>query len=390
MAKHNRGKGEGGLIYQECKNLWRASCYTGYKPDGSRIIRYVYDRTQEGCLRKKKDIEAQLHQGLYVSPDKMLLQEWMLTWFEQYVLPVRKRTTADTTHDIIFNHVIPIIGTVRLQQLRTEHVQAFVNTIKDNGKRGKSLAPATVKRIFTVLNSAMRQATDNNLIIRNPCTGVKLPKMQQKEIQVLEDWEQPLLLAQLPDSCSGRALLLAYNTGMRVSELCGLRWSDISGKFLTINQVCLSAHEYNGTEKLEGHLMFNSPKTEKSHRCIPLTNEMQQMLAAQRRDQAQIRINAGDGWQDNNLVFTTRLGTPLEKRNLLRTYQGALKQAGLNPRGLHTLRHTFATRAIGIGMDVRSLSELLGHEDVATTLNLYVHSNMDKKAEYMEQLAKLG
>ena len=281
-------------------------------------------------------------------------------------------------------HVVPALGRHKLQRLRTEHVQAFYNEEQEKG-----FAPGTIRKTHAVLRSALDQAMSNKIIMRNPCIGVKLPKPKQEEIEYLEVWEQRKLLETLTDTSNDRAILLALHTGLRSSELCGLRWKDIGADSLTVAQVCIRSHTFKGQERQGTELIFNTPKTEKSNRTIPLPKRVQELLIDQRREYIQKKLAAGGAWADNDLVFCTQLGTPLESRNLLRTYHKVLKAVGLKKRGLHTLRHTFATRAIESGMDVRTLSEILGHEDVSTTLNLYCHSSLDTKREGMERMSAL-
>lgn len=394
MAK-KRGNGEGSIYQRSSDKLWIGTYTVGMKPDGTPNIKTVSAKKQEDCLRKLREKQKLVEDGLYVEPDRMTVEHWMLTWFEHYVRPVRKGSTADTTYQNIKLHIVPAIGKVPLQKLRGEHIQALYNWEQENGNNGKGLAPASIRRIHTVLRSALEQAVDNKLIRFNPCASVKLPKMEQEEIEVLQDWEYSQLLAAIPDTNDGRAIMLLLSTGMRASEACGLRWKDISGDYLTVNQVSMRIHEYDGTEQKGASLVFTTPKTKKSHRQIPLSRSTQALISRQRMYVNSERMKAiqdyeigktAKQWHENDLVFCTKTGAPMEKRNLLRSYHRILKAAGLNQRGLHTLRHTFATRALARGMDVRTLSELLGHEDAATTLNLYCHSSLDKKREWMEKL----
>lgn len=394
MAK-KRGNGEGSIYKRASDKLWIGTYTVGRKLDGSPNVKTVSAKNYDDCLRKLREKQQQVDSGLYVEPDKQTVEQWMLTWFEHYVRPVRKGSTADTTYANIRKHIIPALGSIKLQKLRGEHVQAFYNMEQAEGNNGKGMAPGSIKRMHTVLRSAMEQAVQNKLIRFNPCAAVKLPKMEQEEVEVLQDSEYTKLLAAIPDSNDGRAILLMLNTGMRASEACGLRWKDIADDTITVNQVSMRVHAYEGTQQKDSSLIFTTPKTKKSHRQIPLSKSMQQMIIKQRMWVNSERVKAVKAyecgkspkqWQDHDLVFCTKVGAPMDKRNLLRSYHRILKAAGLSQRGLHTLRHTFATRALAKGMDVRTLSELLGHENVATTLNLYCHSSLDKKREWMDKL----
>ena len=151
-------------------------------------------------------------------------------------------------------------------------------------------------------------------------------------------------------------------------------------------------YEYEGKERIKTTLNIDTPKTKSSNRDIPLTKSMKTLLNKQmmyvnsKRVKAIQRLEAGKRvkpWEDSGLVFCTLSGKPMDERNILSAYHRILKAAGLNTRGLHTLRHTFATRALAKGMDVRTLSEILGHTNVSLTLNLYCHSDLNRKREMM-------
>ncbi len=386
-----RGNGEGSIYQRASDKLWIGTYYVDSK------VKTVSAKKYEDCLNKLREKQQQVSSGQYVEPDKMTLENWMLKWFETYVQPVRKGSTADTCHLIITKHINPSIGKVKLQQLRCDHIQAFINKLRNEGNNGKGCAPATIKRIIAVLHTALEQAITNKLINSNPCSkrAITLPKQAQEEVEVLQDWEYSKLLEVIPENNEGRAILLMLNTGLRASEVCGLRWQDISDDFLTVNQTCMRMYEYEGTKQKGTKMGFGIPKSKKSHRDIPLTKTMQAMLNRQHMYVNGLRAKAvkdyeegksDKDWQEHDLVFCTKVGEPMENRNILRTYHRILAAAGLNQRGLHTLRHTFATRALAKGIDVRTLSELLGHEDVSTTLNLYCHSSLEKKREWMDKM----
>ena len=393
MAK-KRANHEGTIFQRASDKMWIGRYYVGNE------LKTVSAKKQEDCLKKLREKQQQVSAGLYVEPDKQTVESWMLTWFDAYVRPVRKGSTADTVYVHIKKHIIPALGSIKLQKLRSEQVQAFYNKEQKEGINGNPLAPSSIRRLSVTLHCAMKQAVANKLINSNPChkDAVKLPKMEQEEIEVLQDWEYKQLLKFIPENNEGRAILLMLNTGLRVSEVCGLRWKDIADEMLTVNQISMWVHDYEGTEQNKNaSLVFASPKTKKSHRDIPLTKSMQTLIKKQRIYVNTLRAKAvkayEDGktdkqWQEHDLVFCTKYGAPMDKRNILRTYHRILMKAGLNQRGLHTLRHTFATRAVASGMDIRTLSELLGHENVATTLNLYVHSSLDKKREALDKMDK--
>ncbi len=386
MAKKRANK-EGTIFQRASDGLWIGRYYVGEE------LKTVSAKRQDVCLQKLRDKQQQVSSGLYVDPDKMTTGQWLVSWFETYVQPTGKGTSIDLTYSIINNHIIPAIGKIPLQKLRSEQIQMFLN--KD--QKEKNLSPTTVWHVYTRLYRGLQQAVMNKLISSNPAErkALKLPKKKQEEVEVLQDWEYSKLLPLIPDDNYGRAIMLMLNTGMRAGEICGLQWDDIADDVIKVNHACIRVYEYEGTKRVKTKLKIDSPKTKKGSRKIPLSKSMQKLINKQQMYVNAMRVkaiqayeagNRAKEWEENGLVFCTYSGCPMDERNILNAYHKLLKAAGLNQRGLHTLRHTFATRALAKGMDVRTLSELLGHENVSTTLNLYCHSSLDKKREWMDKL----
>ena len=181
-------------------------------------------------------------------------------------------------------------------------------------------------------------------------------------------------------------LYFILGTGIRAAELTGLRWSDVQGNRFTVSQTIRRNRNYQAGAKHRTFLKSSTPKTKAGRRTIPLSPKMQQLLIQHRRIQLQTRLAKGASWNANDLIFCSEIGTPYEGRNLTRVLHRTLERAGLEQMGVHALRHTFATRAMESGMDVRTLSEILGHTKVALTLQLYAHSSMETKKKAMEEM----
>lgn len=241
-------------------------------------------------------------------------------------------------------------------------------------------SPASMRKQFEPLQGSLKQAVQNRLIERNIASNVRLPKVEGKEIAFLASNEAQALISILPESTGGRALRFIMGSGLRASELCGLRWSDISDDSFQIRQAAQFA-------KVDGkqQLVLAPPKTKAGRRTIPLTPGLIDLLDRQRTAQIKERLVAGPLWigeipgAGNTLVFATEVGSYADRANLDRTLRRLLKQAGLPSRGLHALRHTFATSWIRSNSDPRTLSEVLGHTKVAFTIQQYVHTDMAAK-----------
>lgn len=374
MAKRANGEG---TIRQREDGLWEARYRDA---DGQR--KSFYSKSQTELAAKLRGINHQISTGEYCNPSKLTVGTWMLTWWKEYCVPATRSNSAATTRQSIDNHIMPLIGKYLLQKLRVDQVQRFVNQLS------KQYAPSTVKRIMAALKSGLKQAVQNKLIPHSPTDYVRMPQQGQKEIQYLTKDQQRLLIEQLPENTDGRALRFMMGTGLRVSELIGLRWKDIEGDVFSINQA-ITTYSDCDSKGVKTKQIIGEPKSKASKRSIPLSIPLQAVLKEQRegqRKQKETALGKGIGWPDSDLVFCTDLGYPKDRANLKRALDVSLALAGLPHRGPHALRHTFATNAVQANVDPVTVSNMLGHSKVAFTMQTYVHTNMDVKRQGIEAM----
>jgi integrase len=367
--------GEGSVYYENNTDRYVFS-YTDQ--DGQR--RRKRFKTRKEADKAKRETLTSMDRGEYVEPSALTLAKWLNTWLQEYAAPSVRASTLAAHGEIIRLHLAPAFPKMLLQGLRTEHIQAFINRQVRHG-----YAPATVKRQMATLKTALKQAVKNQLITRNPAEYVNMPKMEQKEIKSLTIEEVISLKRVIPDDTEGRALLFILGTGLRVSEACGLRWCDVSAEGIHVNQI---------TYTLNKKRVYEAPKTRAGKRFIPLTDKLQAILDTQRQAQRRERVKAGAAWQGGEpgkkeqSVFATEVGTPADRSNISRKLRACLDTAGLEHRGVHALRHTFASIWAQSGVDVETLSEVIGHTKVAFTMQTYVHSNTKTKRKAMEIMSE--
>lgn len=359
--------------------LWEAR----FTINGKR--KSVYGKTQKEAAQKKREALSAADQGQYIDPSKQTTGQWLRQWEEVYGWSTWRATTASTHHQSIENHLIPAFGDIPLQKLTAEPIQAFIIHQQKAGAKS-----ATILKQLSPLNSALSQAVTLKKISSNPFAGVKLPHLVQTEIDHLTEAEQIAYTAALPDTTQGRLLRFILATGLRIGEAIGLRWEDIEPQQFTVRRTIATVSNLEWAEG-EPHTRqaVQPTKTGAGFRVIPLGPDMQQLLARQRRAQAAERLKAGAAWDDQGYCFASAVGTPLQVRNVRRSHNRTLELSGVTCVTLHGLRHSFATRWLSLDNDIRGLSEILGHADVATTLRRYVHSDPTHKADMMKRMEVL-
>ena len=372
MAK--RGQNEGSIRKRK-DGTWEARVTIGISADGKQQRKSLYGKTRQEVSAKMTDLLNNLQKGIITNPTEMTLAEWldfyMLEYKKQYVKP----TTYNNYTVKVKNHIKPAIGHYKLKALRQDIIQKFVNSLS-----GKGLAPSTVIDIFKVLSNALETAVDDGLIVRNVANRVKLPKTTKPQITVLTQEQQNAFVEQAKVTYMGVVYIFDLCTGMRLGELLGLKWQDIDFEQnqLHIKRIIRKVKDPDNPEE-HWHLEFGTPKTPTSERIIPLNETAIKVLADVWEQQEKNKEKANTAYEDNDLVFCTQLGRPLDPNNIRRTCYSICAKIGVSNIHPHCLRHTFATRGAENNVDVRVMQKFLGHATIKETADTYTHVLDDLK-----------
>lgn len=291
-----------------------------------------------------------------------ILKEWLSTNQNAY-----KTSTYQAYKRIIEKHIEKsFLNELPIRKITQTHIKDFTDSLLKKGLSNK-----TVNDILLVLNILFKYA---NKYYDTPIISLVFVKEQKKEMRVLTISEQKALEYYLKEDVDiyKFASFFALYTGIRIGELCALKWKDISNNNIKINKTMHRLYDENGKSKI----FIDDPKTINSNRTIPIPPILNYYIDLFRKN-------------DEEFVLSTEKLKMIEPRLLQIKFKKIMEICALDDVTFHTLRHTFATRCVECGFDIKSLSEILGHADVKTTLNKYVHSSMDLKRANMEKLSQL-
>lgn len=363
-------------IYKRKDGRWEGRYIIGRKPDGGARYASVYGKSYRDV---KEALEERKGARVRSLPScGLTVKALMETWLSLRVTEI-KESSYQRYESLIERHILPHLGGIRVNCLTAEILSDFIKGLQKNGRADGhgGLSEKSISDILCVFRSAIRMAGRKYNVRDEVLFDIKAPTARQKRVDTLGDRECEALtrcvLAE-PD-LNGVAFLLALGLGLRLGEICGLKWSDINfaERTLTVNRTAIRLKTGGKTK-----LTVQTPKTESSARILPLTAEMLMLLA---------RLK---GTRSNEAFILTGSRTkPQEPRTLQYRFQRFLKDHGLQNHHFHALRHTFATRTIERGFDAKTVSEMLGHKNVKTTLQLYVHPTMTHKREIVEAVSFL-
>ncbi len=366
MAK--RGQNEGSIRKRK-DGTWEARVTIGIDDNGKQIRKSLYGKTRKDVSEKMTDLLNNLQKGIITNPTEMTVGEWLDEYMRTYKKPHVRPATYNNYSVKVNNHIKPAIGHYKLKALRQDIVQKFVNSLSEKG-----LSPSTVTDIYKLLHNALETAIDDGLIVRNVANRVKLPRMSKPKINVLTIEQQDAFVEQAKKTYMGTMYIFDLCTGMRLGELLGLKWDDIDfpNNELHIQRTIYKSKDPDNTDSC-WQLYFGDPKTEASARTIPLNETAIKVLADVFEQQNQNKDKAGTAYEDNDLVFCTQLGRPLDPNNMRRTFYSICDKIGVKGLHPHCLRHTFATRGAENNVDVRVMQRLLGHSNIQETADTYTH-----------------
>jgi integrase len=380
MAK-KRGNNEG-TITRRKDGRWEAQVFLGRDAVTGKPKRVCfYGKTRQEVSNKRDKALHDIHQGTFVEPHKLLLGKWLDTWLQQYKRPKIRAITYDTYAMILQRHLKPALGHLALRDIRPEHLQRYYNE--------KGLNARTIRLHHKILSQALTQAEKNQLVVRNVCRLVELPRQTRREMSTLtvEQVTRQLLPALQNDRLYA-AYLTLFMVGLRRGELLGLRWQDIdlNAGELHVRQTIGRVYTYDANSKRKTKLIFSEPKTEKSRRTIPVPDACLTALRHHKARQAEEKLMLGQGYQDHGLVFSQADGTPIEPRSLNLYFTQALKRTGLPPKRLHDCRHAFSTWLLEQGIHPKVVSNMLGHSSISVTLDIYSHVSLELEKQAAAKL----
>lgn len=359
----------GSNIYKRKDDRFEGRVHVGYKADGSKKYKSVYGKT----LSEVKDKMAELYSlrsEKTVYTIKLTVREAAEQWLSAARLRV-KESSYTNYKNILDKHILPIIGGEYIAALTASRINEFIHYKLTNGRlSGKGgLSAKSVRDILTVYRSIERYVYREYGVKESNFT---MPKTEPKRTDVLDLSERKKLETFLIDNMNrtNLAVLLCLFTGLRIGELCGLKWEDIDFTSCTL---CVKRTVQRINKNGSSQVVIGTPKSRTSVRIVPIPDFMMTLLKKQRS-------------LDEFYIITTST-KPTEPRTMQNRFKSILKACKIRNVNFHLLRHTYATVCIEKGFDPKALSEMLGHADAAITLNRYVHSSLDIKKNYVSRLS---
>jgi integrase len=331
--------------------------------------------TRRAAEQWMRDQLGRMDRGEYIQPTKLTYGAFLATW-----LPAIRSTVRSSTYESyernIRRHIAPRLGTIPLQQLRPERLNAVYADLLDGGRLDGSggLSVRSVQYLHTIVHRSLRDAVRWGKTTRNVADAADPPKGKSgKEMTTWTARQLSTFLGTLAGDRLEVAILLGATTGMRRGEVLGLRWADLDldkGR-LSVRQT-LSAPRNPDTGQ---HVpRFEEPKTKRSKRSVPLPAQTVTALTRHWTEQLDERELVGAGWLDSGLVFAEPDGQPIHPDRFRKRFEHRVQRSGLPAIRFHDLRHTYATLALQAGIHAKVVSEILGHASISITLDTYSHA----------------
>lgn len=374
-----RANGEGNLRKRK-DGRWEGRYTAGRDAvTGKPVIKNVLGKTQAEVRAK---LQTAIAESALLDPKRSgqyTVEQWVNLWFEVYTRPGIRESTQRYYRMFMEKHIIPELGDIPLHKLTTLDVQMLYNNLLTHGRlrteqkeKNPGLSPSYIRGMHTLLHSCLKCAVQERLILRNPVDGCKLPKMEKQEMKVLPQDQ----LGSYLNAANNRGVLpmffLELSCGIRKGELVALLWSDIDVPHKTIS---ITKQAYRGN----GELIIQKPKTANSMRTIALPQAAIDLL-----------IEEHEKHPDNPILFPSPVtGGMYHPDSVVKLHEKILKDAGLEKIRFHDLRHTFATLALQNGVDVKTVSSMLGHSSAGFTLATYTHTTSKAQEEAAKTMGNL-
>lgn len=353
---------KGNNIYHRKDLRWEGRYHKGRKANGQIKYGYVYGKTYEevkrklGPLRRHAQITLELYGNSVVE-----YYDWSLTWLSEQQKVVKPATYTSYLSKLR-KCIWPQLGNLSLYQLDQKAIEGAIAAWQGNG-----LALSSIKVVLRILSQSLKYAIKKDLLQRNPCEAVVLPKQVQEKVHALTRREQKRLetTALAEQDTRAKAVVLAMETGLRIGEIAALKWEavDLNRRVLVVKHTFQRVLSADGKQT---ELQLGAPKTHSSLRVVPMTSKLHGLLLELKKE------------AQGEFVFSTK-GKPCEPRLLTYHFHRVRKKARLEGIHFHQLRHTFATRCLESTIDPLNVSKLLGHASPQLTTSVYYDSMMEQR-----------
>ncbi|MDY4127964.1 site-specific integrase [Peptostreptococcus porci] len=389
MARKN-SNGQGCIYKKKVDNngkciLWGANIMIGYNEEGKKKVKTLYGKTQKEVTEKLEQYKREmLLTSSNIDYDKLTLQDYYYTW-----LMNRKKTYKPNSfkdYESVYRNYIQgsIIGKTFIKKLNQVTLNRYYNNLIE-----EDITPQTIQRINTKLKACLSSAVKEDILIKNPCSFVELPKctkLKKREVLTLE--EQIKLCEYIKGHKLELLFLTALGTGMRLGELLGLKWQyvNFTDGTITVEETLQKTYIFDDNLNKSLQDVQQTPKTENGVRVIPLPSSLVPKLKEHRKTQLENRLKYGESYHISDYVFTDEIGRTIDNKRPNRTLQAILKKLDINPIKFHGLRKTYATRLFENGVPPKTVQTLLGHADIQTTLNIYTQVMEEEKYKAVDTL----
>ena len=377
MAK-KRANGEGNIRKRK-DGRWEGRFTAGHDPaTGKQIIKNVLGKTQAEVKEKLKKALVEAGQVDFTKGGKYTVGTWMDEWFEN-VAKIKVRPSSHQTYKgYIDNHIKPNIGNIPLEKLTTMDLQKFYRKLLTKGRieriesreQPKGLSAKTVRNINQVISSAMDLAVAQKIIPANPTNACELPKVEHQEMQTIPAEQLQAFLAEARATGVYEMYYIELATGLRRGELLGLKWTDIDWK----NGIIKVRRQ---VARVDGQIVEAPLKTKNSYRTVTISQQAIEVLKEQKRK------------TNDQYVFPSPNGGPISPDSVNNMLKRVLERAGIPKVRFHDLRHTFATIALQNGVDIKTVSGMLGHFSAGFTLDTYAHVTTSAQTEAAQTMGNV-
>lgn len=366
-------------IYKRKDGRWEGRYIKGHDVNGKAQYGYIYGKTYSEVKLSLKNSQSQILKPEGSFKKKSAIYATVLTsWLESQRLSIKESTYA-RYHQIIYTHLIPDIGSVKIEKISAKLIENYLAQLIESGRIDGTggLSSKTTSDILAIIKETVEYAEYNDYPLQCKLDKVSI-KQHKEEMRVLSvEEQQKLTLLLLEDTDLTKfGVLLSLYTGIRLGELCALKWGNlsISDGVLSIRETMQRIKDTSNQSVAKTKIVITEPKSKCSVRDIPLPAFI-------------ISIAKGFQSSSSSYVLTGEKNRYIEPRTMQNRFKSLLSEGQIADANYHALRHTFATRCIEVGFELKTLSEILGHSTVNITLNRYVHSSLDLKKENMNKVA---